>query len=66
MFTIRRFAFSVCVLAAISLVEAGSVSAGWETGAKVGFDTNVSSQLAVFARRTDEIRRFAAQRFKVP
>jgi hypothetical protein len=46
MFTIRRFAFCVCVVAAISLVEAGAVSAGWETGAKVGFDTNVSRSIS--------------------
>lgn len=46
MFIIRRFAFCVCVVAAISLVEAGSVSAGWETGAKVGFDTDVSRSIS--------------------
>lgn len=46
MFTIRRFACCVCVVAAISLVEAGSVSAGWETGAKVGFDTDVSRSIS--------------------
>ncbi|KRT73891.1 MAG: hypothetical protein A2Z40_05405 [Deltaproteobacteria bacterium RBG_19FT_COMBO_60_16] len=46
MFTIRRFAFCVGVIAAISLVEAGSVSAGWETGAKVGFDTDVSRSIS--------------------
>lgn len=46
MFTIRRLAFCVGVVAAISLVEAGSVSAGWETGAKVGFDTDVSRSIS--------------------
>src|SRR3990172_3445184 len=46
MFTICRFAFCVGVIAAISLVEAGSVSAGWETGAKVGFDTDVSRSIS--------------------
>src|SRR4030067_1080470 len=46
MFTIRRFAFCVGVVAAIFLVEAGSVSAGWETGAKIGFDTNVSRSIS--------------------
>ena len=46
MFTIRRLAFCVGVVAAIFLVEAGSVSAGWETGAKIGFDTNVSRSIS--------------------
>ncbi len=46
MFLIRRLAFCVGVGAVISLLEAGSVCAGWETGAKTGFDTNVSRSVS--------------------
>src|SRR3972149_11273100 len=46
MFTIRRFSFCVGVIAAISLGEGGSVPAGGEAGAKVGFDTDVSRSIS--------------------
>ncbi|MBI5576933.1 MAG: hypothetical protein HY896_11290 [Deltaproteobacteria bacterium] len=42
----RRLAFCVGVVAAISLLEAGSVFAGWELGSKAGFDTNVSRSIS--------------------
>jgi hypothetical protein len=36
----------VGAVAAIVLLKAGSASAGWETGAKIGFDTNVSRSIS--------------------
>jgi hypothetical protein len=46
MFTIRRIAFCLGVVATVSLLERASASAGWETGAKVGFDTNISRSIS--------------------
>ncbi len=46
MFMIRRLAVCTGVVAMISVLEAGLVFAGWETGAKIGFDTNVSRSIS--------------------
>ncbi|NJD62941.1 MAG: hypothetical protein FIA93_09530 [Deltaproteobacteria bacterium] len=46
MFLIRRLAFCLGVVALVSVPEAGLVFAGWETGAKAGFDTNVSRSIS--------------------
>lgn len=46
MFRSRRLAFCRGIVAIISVLEAGFAFAGWETGAKVGFDTNVSRSIS--------------------
>ena len=46
MFSVHKFALCAGVVAIISVLEAGLVFAGWETGAKVGFDTNVSRSIS--------------------
>ncbi len=46
MFRICRLAFCVGVGAVMLLPGAGLAFAGWETGAKVGFDTNVSRSIS--------------------
>lgn len=46
MFRIRKLSLCTGIVAILSVLEAGSVFAGWETGAKVGFDTNVSRSIS--------------------
>ena len=38
----RSLSFIVWVFAAMALLSPGNVSAGWETGAKAGFETNIN------------------------
>ncbi len=46
MFMIRRLAIRMGAAAMVTLLEVASVFAGWETGGKTGFDTNVNRSIS--------------------